>query len=188
MRKLVIATLAGLLALSATAVAQARTHHATRHRHGHHHARVLHLRPAVKSNTGTPTPGGETAGSVTSFEEGVLTITLNDGTKVMGKVTEDTEINCEQEDAMAHEDAIAHAADHGDGGGHSWEDGSHGSENSPGDDNEQGDDNGQGDDEGEHGEAPGCGIASLTKGALVRDADLRLSSAGAVFEEIELVG
>jgi hypothetical protein len=177
MRKLAIASLAGLLALSAPALAQARSHHAKHHQRRHHHTHVLFLHPAPKSSTGTQGAGTESpqaAGSVTTFEGGVLTVTLTDGTKVTGKVTEQTEIKCEPE--------TAHAADLGGG-----DEDSHGSfsgnENQGRDD--QGDDQ---NDQGEHGERPQCDTSSLVGGALVREAELRVGSSGAVFEEIELVG
>jgi len=186
MRKLAIASLAGLLALSAPALAQARSHHAKHHQRRHHHTHVLFLHPASKGSTGTQGAGTESpqaAGSVTTFEGGVLTVTLTDGTKVTGKVTEQTEIKCEPGPETAH------AADLGGG-----DEDSHGSfsgnENQGGDD--QGDDdqdNGQGDDDQEeHGQRPQCGTSSLVEGALVHEAELRVSSSGAVFEEIELVG
>lgn len=196
MRKLAIASLAALFAVSVPALAQARTHHATHKRHGHH-ARIVHLRPASKSSTkgsaseGTGNPQGETAGTVASFEGGVLTVMLNGGSKVSGMVTEQTEIHCEGGPSMAH------TADHGsDGGGNSsnggsnnssGEDGNHGES---GHDQQSGDDNGQGDDDqGDQEEnRPHCGIGSLVPGALVREAELRLSSSGAVFKEVELVG
>jgi len=185
MRKLVITSLAGLLALSAPALAQARSHHAKHHQGRHHHSHVLFLRPASKSSTGAlagpqgpGSPSEETAGSVTTFEGGVLTVTLNDGTKVTGKVTEHTEIKCEPAQETAH------AADHGGEGGEDSQGSSSGDENQGRDD--QGDDD-QNDQE-EHGEPPQCGTSSLVAGALVREAKLRVSSSGAVFEEIELVG
>ncbi len=196
MRKLAIGSLAALFAVSVPALAQARTHHATHQRHVHH-SRIVHLRPASKSSTiGSPSespgnPQGETAGTVASFEGGVLTVTLNGGSKVSGMVTEQTEIHCEGGPPMAH------AADHGSDGGDNSSNG--GSDNSPGEggnhgesghDQQSGDDNGQGDDDqGDQEEnQPQCGIGSLVPGALVREAELRLSSSGAVFKEIELVG
>jgi hypothetical protein len=192
MRKLATASLAGLLALSAPALAQARSHHARHHQRIHHHARIVDFRAAPHDASGTP-PGGtsspttaeETAGSVTSFENGVLTLTLNDGTKVTGKVNENTEISCEPAAGAAH------AADNGDGedganqGQGSHDEQNHGQEN--GDDNGQGDDD-HGDEEGGNEEVSSCGPSSLQPKTLVRDAKLRIGPGGSVFEEIELVG
>ena len=181
MRKLAITSLAGLLALSAPALAQARSHHAKHHQRRHHHTHVLFLHPASQSSTGTQgtgTQSQEAAGSVTTFEGGVLTVTLNDGTKVTGKVTEQTEIKCEPGPA------VANAADNGSEGGEDSHGSLSGNENQSQDD--QGDDD-QNDQE-EHGERPQCGTSSLVAGALVRAAELRVGPSGAVFEEIELVG
>jgi hypothetical protein len=190
MRKLATASLAGLLALSAPALAQARSHHARHHTRIHHHARIVDFRAAPHSATGTP-PGGsssgtaaeETAGTVTSFENGVLTLTLNDGSKVMGKVTEQTEISCEPAAPTAHE--ADNGGEDGNQGEGNHDEQNHGLEN--GDDNGQGDDD-QGDQGGEGDEAGSCGPSSLQPGTLVREAKLRIAPGGAVFEEIDLVG
>ena len=189
MRKLAITSLAGLLALSAPALAQARSHHAKHHQRRHRHTHVLFLRPASQSLTGTQgagTQSQEAAGSVTIFEGGMLTVTLNDGTKVTGKVTEQTEIKCEPGAE------IAHAADHGGEGGEDSHGSFSGNENQGLSDQGDNDQNDQGDDDQndqeEQGERPQCGTSSLVAGALVREAELRVGSSGAVFEEIELVG
>src|SRR5450759_4723630 len=106
-RMFLAAATASMLALAAPGIASAahhgKRHHRTRHARAHH-ARVLVFSAA---STGSPTTGtgstqttsstapggsGETAGTVTSFTGGVLTITLSDGTVVSGKVTERTEI------------------------------------------------------------------------------------------------
>src|SRR5262249_7738571 len=82
------------LALAAPQVASAH-HGRHHHRHHAHHARFRHF--GTVSNTTTPTTKSPVtpAGTVKSFTEGVLTITLADGTTtVSGKVTEDTEIAC----------------------------------------------------------------------------------------------
>ena len=55
---------------------------------------------------------------------------------------------------------------------------------SGGDDNAGGgDDNGQGDDEN----AQNCTMANLSHGAFVRGAELRISSAGAVWDKVDLI-
>jgi hypothetical protein len=197
MSKLAIASLAGLLALSAPALAQAKGHHGHHHQRSHHHARIMDFRPAPGNAAGTKaadipagTPEEETAGSITSFENGVLILTLNDKTTVKGKVTEQTDINCEPAPGAAH------AADNGDDGNEegssgtppvsSGEDGNHDEQNNG---QENGDDNGQGDDDqGENGQVSSCGPASLQPGTLVREAKLRIGPGGSVFVEIDLVG
>jgi hypothetical protein len=104
MRRIVIAAVA-TLSLAAPSAALAHHHGERHHRRGHHHgqAHVLafHAQTPAGSTTsrGTPstntTPASEeSAGTIASFENGVLTIKLNDGSTVSGKVTEQTEIEC----------------------------------------------------------------------------------------------
>jgi hypothetical protein len=105
----------------------------------------------------------------------VLTLTLTDGSTVSGKLTDATEIEC---DASA---PTATAADHGDRGEGNGLDGEdhHGGPQGPGGHDDHGDDND--DNEAEH-----CTAAALVAGAVVREAELRVSSAGAVWEKVEL--
>lgn len=119
----------------------------------------------------------ENAGTVTAFADGELTITLFDGGTLTGKVTEDTEIRCD-------DDAKTALASH-----------------DPEDD-ERGDDDGddEGDDDsGEHrhgdrdhgdcrhdGGDDECGTDALTAGRAVAEAELKVSSDGRVWQEIEL--
>ena len=108
-RIVLIATASSMLALGAPGMASA-AHHG-KHHHGAHHANA-HKRHATRAHlvsfgatspsaskdaqpAAPATPSNDTAGTVASFEKGVLTITLNDGSKVSGKVTEDTQIECE---------------------------------------------------------------------------------------------
>jgi hypothetical protein len=99
-RILLVAVSSSALALGAPAIASAH-HHAKNHHAKHHaaRARVLDFRasalatPATPGSPATPaTPTSASVGKVTSFKEGVLIITLTDGTAVSGKVTEKTEI------------------------------------------------------------------------------------------------
>jgi hypothetical protein len=105
-----------------------------------------------------------TAGKVTSFENGVLTLTLNDGSTLKGAVTRGTKVKCEGAD----EHATARSARHGDDDG-------------PGHD--------RGDDRGHHANhnadehATGCTIAN---GDTVREAELKVRAQGARFKEVEL--
>jgi hypothetical protein len=131
-------------------------HHGRHHRH--HHDRFL--------------PG---TGTVSAFDTGTgkLTIALANGESVSGLVTAGTEIKCEGIDQRRDHGGSDSGDDHGGRG------------NEPGDDNggqfEPGDDHG--------GEAPAgaeCSTASLTTGAAVGEAELRLEGGMAVWEEIEL--
>jgi hypothetical protein len=180
-RILLVAVSSSALALAAPAIASA--HHHGKHHHKHHGgtARVLDFRasaPATSSPAPT-TPTTESAGKVASFKEGVLTITLNDGTSVSGKVTEQTQIHCSQPPTTGGEDnddeagsgegdqgssdqarasesslPVAHAADHGDEG-----------------------------DEGQQN----CTTSALTEGALVGEAELVIGSTGAVWDRVDLI-
>jgi hypothetical protein len=183
--KLVLALGAvALLALSGIAVAKDRHgddngHHGHHGRHHHHH-NEFQLREA---------------GTVASFDAatGKLSIALTSGESVTGLVTDATEIKCEGvDDRLSRRD---HGSGDNSGPGSGDDNGGH---FEPGDDNggrgepEPGDDHGgqnePGDDNG--GEAPvgeaTCSVASLTAGAVVGEAELRLEGGIAVFEEIEL--
>ena len=139
--------------------------------------------------------GDEQAGTVVSFTNGVLTIELAAGGRVSGRVTAATELECESEDeAEDHDRGGARSSSSGPG-----HDGNGGSSSGPGsgdgdDDSSsgrRGDDDG--DDDGEHRNGgrrdrtcPG-GTAVLVPGARVHEAELRLSSAGATWDEVELL-
>jgi hypothetical protein len=173
-RILLVAVSSTALTLAAPAIASAHSahHHAKRH-HKHHGAtaRVLdfHASAAPTSSQTPATPTTESAGKVTSFKEGVLTITLNDGTPVSGKVTEQTQIHCSSAPTTGGED--------NDDEGSSGE-GDHGSS-----DQAHAADHSGGGDEGQQG----CTTAALTEGAMVREAELSIGSAGAVWDRVDLL-
>jgi hypothetical protein len=187
-----------LLAIGAPSAASA--HRAKHHRaactsrtHHRHHAkcarsRVLRFGATASASAGAstdtsaspPSPTSETAGTVKSFNEGVLTITLNDGTEVSGKVTEDTELECRSATPPAGGDD--EQGDDG-GGGHDSalalsDRGSAPSSGDDGGDDEQGD---------EDGGAASCTTAALMPGAVVREAELHVGSGGAVWTKVELL-
>ena len=121
--------------------------------------------------------GQENAGKVTSFDNGVLTIALFDGSTLKGTVTPQTEVKCDgaendQGDDHQGEDRARMARDGGEG-----------------DDNQgdnQGGDN-QGDDHGDDGNAaPNATPCTIAVGDNVNQADVQATSAGTVFEEVEL--
>jgi hypothetical protein len=169
-----------LLALAGVATAKDHGgddngHHGHHGRHHHHHFREVNE-----------------AGTIASFDAttGRLTIALTGGESVSGLVTEETRIHCEGED-----DRRSDRRDHGGGDDHG------GRGNEPGDDN--GDNSGSGSSGtsggpgpsgenggGPEGEEPGegtnCTTASLVPGAFVGEAELRLGSGAAVFDEVEL--
>jgi hypothetical protein len=189
----------GVVALSLASPAGALARH---HRHHHkakskaHHAQVHFEHVGVNGVTSQPRPMGkdepttleppspatEGAGKIASFSEGVLTIALNDGSSVSGKVTSSTEIKCEKADTSP-------ASTEGDKESEDDMRTNEGS-SSEGDDKdgEEGDDNGTGDD-GQVGGAPEppCDSSALTAGVVVREAELRVTPTGAEFESIVLV-
>lgn len=130
-------------------------------------------------NDGTE-DGDENAGTVASFDNGLLTIDLFGGGSVSGMVTDQTEISCENEDGNGDGDA---------GGVQAREDGSDNS----GSDEESGDNSGPGSessgDEDETGddEEQACTADDLTTDPVVHEAELELENGQAVFEEIQLV-
>jgi hypothetical protein len=178
-----ILALAAVAVLALAGVATAKDHgHHGRDRHRHHHR---HLLMATQE-----------AGKISSFDAttGKLTITLSEGETVTGLVTEGTEIKC-----PAPEEGVAQRRD----GGSEPGDDNGGQGEEPGDDNggegeEPGDDNGgdagqtwSGDHSGEGCDHSGsdqssCTVESLTVGAVVGSAELRLEGGKAVFVEIDL--
>ena len=195
MRRMITSAVASsLLALALPVAASAHDstdHDAFRHagehhrRHHHHHAHtVVFTSGAVRTVPGTTPPVTpvtpapvEPAATIASFENGVLKLTLGDGSTVTGKVTERTEIECRMGDREDFGDDNGHDRndnDHGDGRGGPGPSG-------PGDNH--------GDDErgGDFGQMEGqCGVASLVPGAKVADADLAVTSAGSFWERVEL--
>jgi hypothetical protein len=108
--------------------------------------------------------GDENAGTVTTFTDGVLTISLAKGGTLVAKVTPDTEIECEGA-------AKASSDDEGD------------------DDGQNRDDDGENDDQGEdegHGDGNTCGADPLTASRQVKEAELKTQNGEAVWEKVQL--
>lgn len=193
------------LALTVPGAAVARGHHRHKGKSKAHHARVRfeHIGAAITIST-TPPPGGpatteptktssepppssgEDAGKVASFTGGVLTITLNDGSTVSGKVTSATEIECVKASsptpATSGEDQGSGDDNEGDKSGSTEGDKSSG-DSSEGDKEDAGD----GDGPASAASEPPCDSSALTPGTVVHEAELRIGSTGAEFESIELV-
>ena len=141
------------------------------------------------------------AGTIASFDNGVLTITLRNGQSVSGRVTADTKIECENED---DEEAMA-ARDGGDGNSgpgssssgreeeneneveveNEFEDGGTTTTTTPSSNSGSGSANSGPGSENED-EDRACGTDALRQGATVKEAEAKLTSNGLVFEEIEL--
>ncbi len=118
--------------------------------------------------------GDENAGKVLTFTGGRLTIELTNGDTVSGLVNGDTEIECE------HAESSATARSSDDEGDENEADDDH---SGPGD-GERGDDEG---DENDEDDEVACSQADLVLNAIVHEAELKATAAGAVFEEVELV-
>ena len=169
MRKVTFAVLVSgaVFALSPVSALASRHHH----HHGGHHSRT-HVRHERWGSDGTQ-PGTTAeeppAGMVVSFTGGVLTISVN-GSNISGRVTSSTELECE-----AAEPQTMQSHDRGPGGGDNG--------GQSGDNGDQGDDNGDMNDQGENM----CTTAALIPGTRVQEAELQVSSAGAIWEKVELL-
>lgn len=171
MRKFLFAALVStalVVGMSATALA--------RH-HRHHHHQVRHEKFGSSTGTTTTSSGVTmsseegTAGAVDSFKNGVLTIRLNNNSLVSGMVTNETVLKCdmpenEVNDNDGDDTASGERVAMEDGGGTSGEDGG---------------------GEINQGEEQTCTTANLTPGTVVQEAELKISSTGAVWDEVELV-
>ena len=135
----------------------------------------------------------ENAGEVTAYADGELTIKLfATGEEVTATVTEDTEVQCGCDDgSKASKSGDDPDDDHG-GRGHADDD-----EDDPhpdrGEDDEHGHhgERGHGEDDSHHDgrhddDGEDCGDDALAVGALVEEADLKLTAEGKVWREIEL--
>ena len=132
--------------------------------------------------------GDEHAGTVTSFADGVLTITLFDGTAVAGRVTEDTEVECDDDDRGATPAARLSTGDDVMDDEDPFDDDESDDSNDDDPDDDAYEDDSYGDEEDEEeGEDSSCGAEALVEGTVVREADLDVSSEGAVWHEVQLV-
>jgi hypothetical protein len=184
------ATAASALALGAPGVASA--HHHKRHHKRHATARVLVFKGAAAPRTAPASPSSsspaQSAATVTGFKEGVLTITLTDGTVVNGKVTERTRLECrsatdeadERDDQGAGDDQSGRDSDeHGGPATSARVSDVQGSEDQRDDD--------QSDAREDDGGQQGCTTAALQPGAMVGEAELIVGGGGAVWEKVELL-
>ena len=206
MRKNWIIALLGAVVMAAVPAA-ALAHGTSRHHQARHHAkrharvRLRHFTAADSGSTGTtsgsPTaPGSNDAGKVASFDAstGKLVITLSDGSAVTGTVTNDTELQCESAASSSSQSGSMQSDEQSSGqddGPSSGSDDSategqddQGDQTDQTDQTDQGDSNDQGDDDG----APqSCSTSNLTPGTTVHEAELAISSTGAVWRGVDLV-
>jgi hypothetical protein len=199
-RTSLIAAVVSAFALGAPAGALGRAHrHHSKHHARHSHRVKSHIMRFAASNPSAPatTTPSDNAGTVASFTNGVLTLTLNDNSTVSGKVTNATEIGCTSPTPVSTDFRSRSSDGGGDGGGGDGQSGGQtsgsqttGSQQSGGDDNGGGDDNNAGDDnDGDEngGGTQTCDSSSLVPGAVVHEAELRIDSSGATFKKVELV-
>jgi hypothetical protein len=191
MRRYLFAVLASLALIAAVpAESVARSHH--RARHHRRHDRIEHFRPkhTVASNVVSPD-----VGTVQSFASNVLTIKLNDGSLVSGRVTPDTEVECMAMDlAFQRHDGGPSTSGGGNDGQNGGDNGDNGDQGNRGDQGNLGDegDQGQGDqgDQGDRDDAAEdngtCLTALQTPGTKVREATLRLTGSGRIWDRIDL--
>jgi hypothetical protein len=136
--------------------------------------------------------GKERAGTVRSFDGTTLVISLFGGGTVEGKVTATTEVSCRAEDSVATASRDSGSSGRGSGSGRDGQGDDRGNDNPP-DDRGNDDDNpgenrgGSGtDDRGADRAARSCPAGALKAGAVVKEAELRATRDGLVYEEIEL--
>jgi hypothetical protein len=210
MKRMLLAAMASsALVLVAPSMASA-AHHGNRHHRGHpanahrRHAkgaRLLTFTAATSHDAVTGAPAGpsttpttasdEAAGTVKSFEGGVLTIRLTDGTVVSGKVTEQTELQC----PAVSPPATLGEDDQGGGDDHTSSQGSEHGGPASGDqiagpqhsDSQSGDRGDEGQEGNDDESEASCTTAALVFEAKVGEAELSLSSAGAVWQKVELI-
>lgn len=129
-------------------------------------------RKADSDSDGTE-DGDENAGTITSYEDGVLTIDLYNGGSITGKVTDDTRVICaKSEDEPAEEESESSARHPG---------GSQGT--GPGEN--QGSGEGSGPGKG-GGECNSCSADDLAVGEVVEEAEVSLRNGDATFKVIKL--
>jgi hypothetical protein len=205
MRRAMLAALSVIaLALASPGAALAHHGHRGHHHKGKvkaHHARVRFERfgAPTPSSSETPSDTGseetktasptEVVGTVASFENEVLTITLNDGSTVKGKVTSATEIECMTASAGASSTEEGREEDKGSGDDQSGDrdQGSSDEESQSSGEEGQSKEDGGDDDVETAAAEPECGTAALTPGTGVREAELKIGPGGAEFESVELV-
>ncbi len=152
--------------------------------------------------------GDEGAGTISSFQDHVLTIDLFGGGSISGLVTEATEVKCDHGDDQGDEDGDGEGGHHGETGdgddqGDQGEVGDDGPGAEAGDDQggsgeqvadksatgdeKAGDENGDDQDDNDEGDDNrACSVTDLVPGAVVQEAELELAQGQAFFDEVEL--
>lgn len=164
----IITAVAAAAVLTTPAAALAGTHHhkaAKVHSHHVRHAKTTRVitTPAAATPAATVT--------VASFANGVLTLTLADGSTTKGTVDQRTELECEAATPAATTATVR----------------SHDGREPAGEDQSGGDDNASGDDQGDDDAAQGaCDTTKLVAGTVVRKAKLVIADGTSRFDELKL--
>jgi hypothetical protein len=120
----------------------------------------------------------EHPGTVKSFENGVLTISLANGGTVEGMVTDETEVQCDDNPGDDRGEDEGDDDHHGDGD-HGDDDGGGGDDDAVVAHDDPGDD--------DHEDGEDCGTDALVAGAKVLQAELKIRNGEAVWDEVELL-
>lgn len=192
MKRIMITLLASGAALGAVPTA-ALAHHHHHHRMRSRLERFGRAAAAQPNFTSNSAPSG-TAGTVVSFSGGVLTIMLNDHSTVSGTVANKTELECTSSSSSSSaSDAGQTREDGGQRGSDGSSDGNDGSASAgdgdtsapaPTTSNSE-DDSRTGEDQGDD-QQEACSTSSLIPGAVVQEAELSITSTGAVWKKLEL--
>ncbi|HUZ28754.1 MAG TPA: hypothetical protein VMU90_05905 [Solirubrobacteraceae bacterium] len=188
MRRTLIMTLAStaVLAVAPGAALAHGHHHGGKHK-GHRHSKVEKFGAATSTQqSGGSTSGSsssDTAGTVSSFSGGVLVIQLNDGSMVTGKVTPDTEIECQ----APAQTTSGGSDENGGDGSQNQQSGGGDSQTAGGHDASDTSENDASENANEDQQAQStCDSSALTPGAVVREAELKLSGGGATWKKVDL--
>jgi hypothetical protein len=214
MRRILFAVLvSSALVAALPATALARHAHRSHHHANHRKPRIRHETfgsndTAVSGSTSSPNE--QNAGTVALFKNGTLTLAVGNSS-VSGAVTNGTRLECRAPETGNTEAARDRGDDHG--GSSSGDEGSPSSDdptstsdqsestNSGDDQAEAGDDQAEAgndnaepaDNNDEAGENQGeqqpqaCDMSSLKQGTTVREAELEITPAGAVWQKVELI-
>jgi hypothetical protein len=177
MRRILFTLLASgalFAAVPAVSLAHGGHHHRSHARTVRHHGIRHEHFAGTGSSTGSPTGSpvaSQNAGTVASFTNGILAITLADGSTVNGAVTSATELECEAAAPMQTMDRGPSGGDNGNGdnnGDNAGDNGGNGGNGDVGDNNNM--------------------CTTITPGMVVREANLTLTGSGAAWDRVDLIG
>lgn len=173
-----------LIAALAIPAAPAAAHHGKRGHKARHHVKFHkrgHHRLTISDNA------DKRIGTIASFDAttGTLTIKLDGGKTVEGTVTPDTEIKCVPAPTGPTPEPTVRASHHGDDDEGDDDGEKSGSGSYPGSGDYPGDSGHRG--HCDHGDKVPCTTADLVANAVVREAEVKLTKDGLVFDEIKIV-